>query len=169
MLRLAAATPAAASPPIFVSQNPCSHRPPSTSASYSTCFQIPSDNVPFNELPDMKATEITAAGREALLSRKFDMVRINYANPDMVGYCSFVPVFTASAESSHTPSSHPAGAHRSCRGRHPRQRHLYLLMSVRQCCALLPAHAPFPSPLLAGLTEGFAGLVPLVMCFASVC
>ncbi len=55
--------------------------------------QIPSDNVPFNELPDMKATEITAAGREALLSRKFDMVRINYANPDMVG----LDIFTASA------------------------------------------------------------------------
>lgn len=32
----------------------------------------------------MKAAEITAAGKEALLSRKFDMVRINYANPDMV-------------------------------------------------------------------------------------
>jgi Metalloenzyme superfamily len=41
--------------------------------------------VPFNELPDMKAAEITAAGKEALLSKRFDMVRINYANPDMVG------------------------------------------------------------------------------------
>lgn len=47
-------------------------------------LQIPSDNVPFNELPDMKAAEITAAGKEALMSKKFDMVRINYANPDMV-------------------------------------------------------------------------------------
>lgn len=47
-------------------------------------MQIPSDNVPFNELPDMKAAEITAAGKEALLSKKFDMIRINYANPDMV-------------------------------------------------------------------------------------
>jgi 2,3-bisphosphoglycerate-independent phosphoglycerate mutase len=40
--------------------------------------------VPFNELPDMKAAEITAAGKEALVSKRFDMVRINYANPDMV-------------------------------------------------------------------------------------
>ena len=32
----------------------------------------------------MKAAEITAAGHEALRSGKFDMVRINYANPDMV-------------------------------------------------------------------------------------
>ena len=32
----------------------------------------------------MKAFEITEAGKEALLSRKFQMVRVNYANPDMV-------------------------------------------------------------------------------------
>lgn len=32
----------------------------------------------------MKAAEITAAGKEALVSKRFDMVRINYANPDMV-------------------------------------------------------------------------------------
>jgi Metalloenzyme superfamily len=51
-------------------------------------LQIPSDNVPFNELPDMKAAEITAAGKEALVSKKFDMVRINYANPDMVRTCA---------------------------------------------------------------------------------
>ena len=46
--------------------------------------QIPSDNCPFNEAPDMKAAEITEAGKEALLSKRFDMVRMNYANPDMV-------------------------------------------------------------------------------------
>lgn len=34
----------------------------------------------------MKAREITAAGKEALLSGKYDMVRVNYANPDMVGH-----------------------------------------------------------------------------------
>jgi 2,3-bisphosphoglycerate-independent phosphoglycerate mutase len=43
--------------------------------------EIPSDNCQFNEKPDMKAREITAAGKEALLSEKFQMVRINYANP----------------------------------------------------------------------------------------
>jgi len=51
-----------------------------------TFVEIPSDNCPFNELPDMKAAEITAAGHEALRSGKFGMVRINYANPDMVGH-----------------------------------------------------------------------------------
>lgn len=48
--------------------------------------QIPSDKCVFNEKPDMKAAEITAAGIEALKSGKYKMVRINYANPDMVGH-----------------------------------------------------------------------------------
>lgn len=34
----------------------------------------------------MKAREITEAGKEALLSGRYDMVRVNYANPDMVGH-----------------------------------------------------------------------------------
>jgi len=51
-----------------------------------TYVEIPSDNIPFNEKPDMKAREITEAGKEALLSGKYRMVRINYANPDMVGH-----------------------------------------------------------------------------------
>lgn len=49
-------------------------------------MQIPSDNVVFNTKPDMKAREICEAGKEALLSGKFQMVRINFANPDMVGH-----------------------------------------------------------------------------------
>lgn len=48
--------------------------------------QVPSDKCVFNEKPDMKAPEITAAGIEALRSGKYKMVRINYANPDMVGH-----------------------------------------------------------------------------------
>ncbi|CAK0780495.1 Phosphoglucomutase-1 [Coccomyxa viridis] len=51
-----------------------------------TYVEIPSDTVPFNEAPEMKAREITEAGKEALLSGKYDMVRVNYANPDMVGH-----------------------------------------------------------------------------------
>ena len=42
-------------------------------------LQIPSDAVPFNEIPEMKAREICEAGKEALRSRKFDQVRINFA------------------------------------------------------------------------------------------
>ena len=68
-------------------------------------MEIPSDNVPFNTTPAMKAPEITAAGIEALRSKRYDVrpcarardrappyapaaqvVRVNYANPDMVGH-----------------------------------------------------------------------------------
>jgi bisphosphoglycerate-independent phosphoglycerate mutase (AlkP superfamily) len=49
-------------------------------------LQIPSDKVVFNEKPEMKAREITDAAKEALLSGKFNMVRVNFANPDMVGH-----------------------------------------------------------------------------------
>lgn len=51
-----------------------------------TYVEIPSDTVPFNEIPAMKAREICEAGKEALRSGKFDQVRINFANPDMVGH-----------------------------------------------------------------------------------
>ena len=51
-----------------------------------TYVEIPSDNLPFNQAPDMKAREITEAGKEALLSGKYRVVRVNYANPDMVGH-----------------------------------------------------------------------------------
>lgn len=51
-----------------------------------TALQIPSDKIEFNKAPDMKAREITAAGIEALKSGKYKVVRINYANPDMVGH-----------------------------------------------------------------------------------
>lgn len=44
-----------------------------------TYVEVPSDLVPFNELPDMKAREICEAGKEALRSGKFDQVRINFA------------------------------------------------------------------------------------------
>lgn len=49
-------------------------------------MQIESDKVIFNEKPEMKAREITEAAKEALISGKFDMVRVNFANPDMVGH-----------------------------------------------------------------------------------
>lgn len=51
-----------------------------------TYVEIPSDKVVFNTKPLMKAREITAAAVEALRSGKFDFVRINYPNGDMVGH-----------------------------------------------------------------------------------
>lgn len=50
-----------------------------------TFVEIPSDNCQFNEKPDMKAREITEAGKEALRSGRFQMVRVNYANPGIIG------------------------------------------------------------------------------------
>lgn len=55
-------------------------------SSKETYLEIPSDNCPFNEKPDMKAVEIMEAGKEALRSGKYQMVRLNFANPDMVGH-----------------------------------------------------------------------------------
>jgi 2,3-bisphosphoglycerate-independent phosphoglycerate mutase len=48
--------------------------------------EIPSDRVPFQERPWMKAAEITDATLEALSSGKHRFLRINYANGDMVGH-----------------------------------------------------------------------------------
>lgn len=39
-----------------------------------TYIEIPSDKIVFNQKPDMKAKEITAAGIEALMSGKYKMV-----------------------------------------------------------------------------------------------
>jgi 2,3-bisphosphoglycerate-independent phosphoglycerate mutase len=55
-------------------------------AALETYVEIPSDKIVFNEKPAMKCAEITAAGIEALKTGKYKMVRINYANPDMVGH-----------------------------------------------------------------------------------
>ena len=51
-----------------------------------TYIEIPSDNVPFDEAPEMKAQEITDATIELLRSGNFRYGRVNYANGDMVGH-----------------------------------------------------------------------------------
>eukprot|EP01023_Acetabularia_acetabulum_P034930 TRINITY_DN3286_c0_g1_i5.p1 TRINITY_DN3286_c0_g1~~TRINITY_DN3286_c0_g1_i5.p1 ORF type:complete len:560 (+),score=123.28 TRINITY_DN3286_c0_g1_i5:81-1760(+) len=52
-----------------------------------TYIEIPSDaGITFDKKPEMKAREITEAAKEAILSNKYKMIRINYANPDMVGH-----------------------------------------------------------------------------------
>jgi 2,3-bisphosphoglycerate-independent phosphoglycerate mutase len=63
-----------------------------------TYLEIPSDNCIFNEKPKMKATEITDAGIAALKSKNFDVCRINYANPDMVGHTGDLPATIAAVE-----------------------------------------------------------------------
>ncbi|MED6194753.1 Phosphoglucomutase-1 [Stylosanthes scabra] len=49
--------------------------------------EIPSDSgITFNEKPKMKALEIGEKARDAILSRKFDQIRVNLPNGDMVGH-----------------------------------------------------------------------------------
>ena len=48
--------------------------------------EIPSDIVPFEQRPWMKAAEITDKVAEAIKGGKYDFIRLNYANGDMVGH-----------------------------------------------------------------------------------
>jgi len=48
--------------------------------------EIPSDRVAFEQRPWMKAAEITDRVVEAAQSGRFDMIRLNYPNGDMVGH-----------------------------------------------------------------------------------
>ncbi|KAM3313492.1 hypothetical protein ACQJBY_032834 [Aegilops geniculata] len=49
--------------------------------------EIPSDTgIPFNVQPRMKAVEVAEKARDAILSGKFDQVRVNIPNADMVGH-----------------------------------------------------------------------------------
>ncbi len=48
--------------------------------------EVPSDRTPFEERPWMKAAEITDETIKAIASGRFDLLRINYANGDMVGH-----------------------------------------------------------------------------------
>lgn len=51
-----------------------------------TYVEIPSDNVSFDQAPQMKAAEIADATIELLRSNRFSWGRINFANGDMVGH-----------------------------------------------------------------------------------
>ena len=48
--------------------------------------EVPSDNVPFEQAPAMKAEEVTDAAVAAILGGTYDHVRLNLANGDMVGH-----------------------------------------------------------------------------------
>lgn len=51
-----------------------------------TFVEIPSDKIPFDQAPKMKAFEITEKSIELLKSGKYQFGRINFANGDMVGH-----------------------------------------------------------------------------------
>jgi len=51
-----------------------------------TYVEIPSDNVPFDKAPEMKAREITDRTIELMESGEYSFGRLNFANGDMVGH-----------------------------------------------------------------------------------
>lgn len=60
--------------------------------------EIPSDVIPFEEKPAMKAREITEALIQALKSGEFSFLRVNYANGDMVGHTGVLQAAISSME-----------------------------------------------------------------------
>ncbi len=54
--------------------------------SIETYVEIPSDVIPFDQAPKMKAEEVTNTLIPAMESKKYKFLRVNYANGDMVGH-----------------------------------------------------------------------------------
>ncbi len=55
-------------------------------AKLETYAEVPSDILPFEDAPRMKAAEITGATVAAIESGKYKFIRLNYPNGDMVGH-----------------------------------------------------------------------------------
>lgn len=63
-----------------------------------TYVEIPSDKVSFDERPWMKSAEITDKLIEALQSHKYEFLRVNYPNGDMVGHTGSLPATICAME-----------------------------------------------------------------------
>lgn len=60
---------------------------------------IPSPKVSTYDLqPEMSAEGVIEAAREAILSRKYGLLVVNFANPDMVGHTGDIPAVTKAVE-----------------------------------------------------------------------
>ena len=64
-----------------------------------TYLEIPSDVVSFDQRPWMKSAEITDAVIEAMKSGKYDFIRCNYPNGDMVGHTGSLDATITAVES----------------------------------------------------------------------
>ena len=60
--------------------------------------EIPSDIIPFEQAPVMKAKEITARMVENMASGKFDFLRCNFPNGDMVGHTGVIDAVITAME-----------------------------------------------------------------------
>lgn len=67
-----------------------------------TFVEIPSDVIPFEQAPAMKCKEITDEVIDAIESGKYDFVRLNYPNGDMVGHTGVFKAVTDSMEAMDT-------------------------------------------------------------------
>lgn len=56
------------------------------SEEFEEYFEVPSDKVPFEQRPWMKAAEVTDKVTEAIQSGKYAFIRANFPNGDMVGH-----------------------------------------------------------------------------------
>lgn len=63
-----------------------------------TYVEVPSDVVPFEQRPWMKCAEITDLLIEALESGKYDCIRVNFPNGDMVGHTGSLEATVCSME-----------------------------------------------------------------------
>jgi 2,3-bisphosphoglycerate-independent phosphoglycerate mutase len=61
-------------------------------------IEVPSDRVPFEQRPWMKAAEITDVVRDAVLANRHRFIRLNYANGDMVGHTGILPAVEIAVE-----------------------------------------------------------------------
>ncbi|MDD7772385.1 MAG: 2,3-bisphosphoglycerate-independent phosphoglycerate mutase [Firmicutes bacterium] len=60
--------------------------------------EIPSDVIPFEQAPKMKAAEITQHMVDAMASHKFEFLRCNYPNGDMVGHTGVIDAVITAME-----------------------------------------------------------------------
>jgi 2,3-bisphosphoglycerate-independent phosphoglycerate mutase len=59
----------------------------------------PSPKVPTYDMqPEMSAAEVTKASKDAILSGKYGLIVVNYANPDMVGHTGSLPAAIKAVE-----------------------------------------------------------------------
>ena len=60
--------------------------------------QSPKDVSTYDQKPEMSADQVTAMAKEAILSGKYALVVVNYANPDMVGHTGSLAAFCKACE-----------------------------------------------------------------------
>ena len=60
--------------------------------------EVPSDNIPFDQAPAMKSREITEKMVAAMASHKYEFIRCNYPNGDMVGHTGVIEAVVKSME-----------------------------------------------------------------------